>query len=126
MKRFFSLIGLALVFTLFSFQSDVEGMLMDLKFGNVDQVANHFYDYIEMKLPDDPNVKNMSRMDAKNSLKFFFNRNGIKGFEKEDDQVDGTNKMITGKLTSKSKEYNMTMILRQVSGKNVIVAIRVI
>ncbi|HCN84043.1 MAG TPA: hypothetical protein DIT07_10560 [Sphingobacteriaceae bacterium] len=124
MKRFFSLTGLALVFMSFSFQSDIESMLMDLKFGNVDQVANRFYDYIDLKLPGEDGV-NINRNQAKNLLKIFFNKNGIKGFEKESDRSDGSTKMITGRLPNGANGFNISIVLRQISGRNVILAIRI-
>ncbi len=124
MKRFFSVTGLALVFTLFSFQSDVESMIMDLKFGNIDKVANQFYDYIELKLPGEDAV-NMNRSQAKNLLKNFFNKNRIRGFEKDSDRSNGNTKMITGKLPNGSNGFNMAILLRQLNGRNLIVAIQI-
>lgn len=125
MKRFLKLTGLALVFALCSFQSDVESMIMDLKFGNLDQVSNHFYDYIELTLPDGTGSKEMNRVQAKNVLKTFFSRNGIRGFEKDSDRANGATRIITGKLTNKGDGFMLSMMLRQSGNRNIIVAIRV-
>lgn len=125
MKRFLSIAGLTLVLCLSGFQSDIENLLMDLKFGNIDQVSNRFYDFIEMRLPDETIVKSLNRMEAKNTLRTFFNRNKIQGFQKDDDQADGISRIIRGKLPNKGDGFYMTILMRQINGKYWILAIRV-
>jgi hypothetical protein len=111
----------------FSFieQTDSSEIVSAFKTGKADQIANYFDDFIDLKLLDKDEVKNMSRNQAGIALKSFFDENKIKGFEKLSDREIGATMYMTGKLTNDAKGYNITVMLKVKNGKYQIITVRI-
>ena len=109
----------------FSPQNDIEAIKQAFKSGNADEVAKYFDDYVDIKLLDKDEVKNIGRNQASIALKSFFSENGVKGFLKISDREIGTTMYMTGKLLNGSKGYNITVMMKQKGGKHVIITIRI-
>jgi len=125
MKKIFILTILALFGMAFSPQNDIEAIKQAFKSGNADEVAKYFDDYVDIKLLDKDEVKNIGRNQASIALKSFFSENGVKGFLKISDREIGTTMYMTGKLLNGSKGYNITVMMKQKGGKHVIITIRI-
>ncbi len=125
MKKIFVLTALAIFGMSFTTQSDTEAIVQAFKSGNADEVARYFDDYVDIKLLDKDEVKNIGRNQASIALKSFFTENGIKGFEKASDREIGSTMYMTGKLLNGGKGYNITVMLRQKGGKHAIITIRI-
>ena len=125
MKKLFLLTALAIFGMSFTTQSDTEAIVQALKSGNADEVAKYFDDYVDMKLLDKDEVKNIGRNQASIALKSFFAENGIKGFEKASDREIGNTMYMTGKLQNGGKGFNITVMLKQKAGKHAIITIRI-
>ncbi len=109
----------------FTTQTDTEAIVQSLKSGNADEIAKYFDDYVDMKLLDKDEVKNIGRNQASIALKSFFTENGIKGFEKASDREIGNTMYMTGKLLNGAKGFNITVMLKQKGGKHAIITIRI-
>jgi hypothetical protein len=125
MKRIFLLTGLALVCMSFSLQTGTEGIVQAFKSGSAEQVAQYFDDFVDLKLLEKDEVKNMGRNQATIMLKSFFSENGIRGFEKVSEREIGNTMYMTGKLQNSGKGFNITIMLKQKGGKHDIITIRI-
>ncbi len=108
-----------------SAQTENEAIVQSLKASNIEVLAQYFDDFIDLKLLDKDEVKNMSKNQATIALKSFYNENGIKGFDKVSEGGKGTLTYLIGKLTTTSKSYNITIQLKQKNGKSQIITIRI-
>lgn len=99
--------------------------MRSLKSASAEQVASHFEDYIDMKLLEKDEVKNMSKPQATIALKSFFSDKGIKGFEKVSEREIGNTMYMTGKLLNNDKGYNITVMLKQKEGHYQILTVRI-
>jgi hypothetical protein len=125
MKKIFLIIGLAVSFLAFSQQGDTEAVVKAFKSANTEEIAQYFDDYIDLKLLDKEEVKNLGRTQAGRALKMFFDENNINGFDMGSNREIGSTLYITGKLTSSGKPYNMTVMLKAKGGKHQIITIRI-
>lgn len=128
MKKMFLLAGLGLLLLSFKVadaQSGTDAVVQALKSANAERVAAYFDDFIDMKLLDKDEVKNMGRNQATIALRSFFTENGVRGFDKLSDRELGNTMYITGKLTGGSKAYNITVMLKQKDGRHQIITIRI-
>ncbi|GAC1440908.1 MAG: hypothetical protein NVSMB63_08000 [Sediminibacterium sp.] len=125
MKKIFLLMGLALLFMSFRPQSDAQDIINAFKSANAESVAKYFDDYIDMKLLDRDEVKNMGRNQATIALKGFYAENGIKGFEKLSDREIANTMYMTGKLQTSGKGFNVTVMMKLKDGRHQITNIRI-
>ncbi len=125
MKRIFlSIILLGLSFSIMA-QSETDAIVQSFKSANVDDIANHFDDFVDLKLLNKDEVKNMSKNQAAIALKAFFAENGIKGFDKVSEGGKGTLAYLIGKLTTNGKNYNITIQMKQKLAKMQVITLRI-
>jgi len=125
MKKLFLLAVLAVVGMSFTMQTNTDGIVQAFKSGNAEQVAAYFDEYVDLKLLDKDEVKNMGRNQASIALKSFFSENGVKGFEKASERSIGNTMYMTGKMSSNGKDFNATIMMKQSGGKLQIITIRI-
>ncbi len=125
MKKILLLVGVAFSFLSFTLQPDTDAVVKAFKTANAEEVARYFDEYIDYKLLDKDEVKNVGRNQATIALKSFFEEYNINGFEKGSDREIGNTLYITGKLTSTTKSYNITIMLKAKSSKHQIITLRV-
>jgi len=125
MKSFFLTFGLALTLMSFTLQGPTDAIVRSLKSASAEQVAAHFDDFVDMKLLEKDEVKNMGKNQATISLKNFFGDKSIKGFEKISEREIGSTMYMTGKLLNNDKGYNITVMLKQKGGQYQIVTVRI-
>ena len=125
MQRFFlSLLFVGLGLSVMA-QSETESVVQSFKTANVEEIAKHFDDFVDLKLLNKDEVKNMSKNQAAIALKAFFAENSIRGFEKVSDGGKGTLAYLIGKLTTGSTSYNITIQMKQKVAKLQIITIRI-
>ncbi len=125
MKNIFLLIAVFVGTASFSIQLDTDAIVKAFKTADAIEIGGYFDDFIDLKLLDKEEVKNMGRNQATIALKTFFDENHIKGFEKGSDREIGNTLYITGKLTSTGKSYNVTVMLKAKSNKHQIITMRI-
>jgi hypothetical protein len=125
MKKLLLLAGLAFSLVSFAGQGDVDAIVNAFKAADASQVGSFFDDYVDLKLLDKDEVKNIGRNQATITLKSFFADNGIKGFEKTSEREIGNTMYLAGKLLNNGKGHNVTIMLKIKDGKRQIITLRI-
>ncbi len=125
MKKLFLFCGLILGLMSFTFQSDTDAIVNAFKSRDAAQVGAFFDEYVDMKLLDKDEVKNIGRNQATITLKAFFAENKVSGFEKVSEREIGNTMYLAGKLLTDGKGMNVTILLKQKDGKRQIITLRV-
>ena len=125
MKKIFLYTGLVLGLMSFTYQTDVDAIVNAFKSADAGQVGNFFDDYVDIKLLDKDEVKNIGRNQATITLKAFFAENGVKGFEKVSEREIGNTMYLAGKLITSGKASNITIMLKMKDGKRQIITLRI-
>ena len=125
MKKFLFVAGLAFSLMSFTRQGDIEAIVNAFKSADAGQVGSYFDDYVDIKLLDKDEVKNIGRNQATITLKAFFSENGIRGFEKTSEREIGNTMYLAGKLLNNGKGHNVTVMLKMKDGKRQIITLRI-
>jgi hypothetical protein len=125
MKKILVLTGIVLLLFSFRTERDMTGIMQALKAGNALQLSEYFDAYIDLTLPAKDEVKNIGKNQAGLALKEFFNEKGVKGFDLSSQREAGATMYIAGKLQAKSRNYNITLLLKNKEGKHQIISIRI-
>jgi hypothetical protein len=125
MKRILVVIGLMISLAGFAFSNDSENIVNALKQGDATQFSSYFDSFIDLKLPEKDEIKNVGKTQASITVKSFFQENNIKGFEATSQREMGGTMYITGKLQADAKSYNITLLMKAKGDKLSIITIRV-
>jgi hypothetical protein len=125
MKKIFLLMGLMVGLMSFSPQNAPSAIADALKTADAGRVSTFFDDFVDIKLLEKPEVKNMGRNQAAITLKTFFSENGIKGFETTSQREMSGTMYLTGKLVNGSKGYNITIMIKAKDSKWQIITLRI-
>lgn len=109
----------------FTAKVDSDGIIKALKAANAEQLATFFDSFIDLKLPEKDEVKNMGKNQAGIALKAFFADNGIKGFELTSQREMGGTMYMAGKLKNAGKGFNITLMMKKSDDKQGIITIRI-
>jgi hypothetical protein len=115
----------AVAFVLFAFKQTDDAIVNSLKSANSEQVAGYFDSFIELKLPEKDEVKNMGKNQASIAFNSFFKENGVKSFELTSKREMGETMQITGKLQNAGKGYGITIRLKKQGDKLSITNVRI-
>jgi hypothetical protein len=124
MKRLLLFIAVGLFSFINPNQTD-NNIIKALKSGNAEQISKYFDSFIDLKLPEKDEIKNMGKNQASIAWKAFYNDNSIKGFDLTSQREIGGTMYIAGKLKNNAKGYNIT-IMAKTSGENYgIISVRI-
>ena len=125
MKKVLVLMGMALLLFSFRSQNDTEGIIKALKSANAIQVSDHFDAFIDLTLPGKDEIKNIGKNQAGIALRSFFEETEIKGFDLTSQREAGATMYMAGKLQARSRNYNITVLLKNREGKHQIISVRI-
>ena len=125
MKKFLLLISLSTLLFSFKIADNVPAIIAALKTGNAEEVSNYFDNFIDLKLPEKDEIKNVGKNQASIALQSFFKDNGIKGFELTSQREMGASMYLAGKLQNAGKGFNITILLKNKDGEKEIITIRI-
>ena len=117
--------GMVLSLSSFVIVGDIDKIINALNAGNAAQFSSFYDDFLDIKLPEKDEIKNVGKNQASITVKSFFDDNGIKGFEKTSQREMGGTMYLTGKLKGSSKNYNITLLMKDRGDKLSIISIRV-
>jgi len=123
----FYLLYLGFVFTLcgFTIFDNSNAIINALKSGNAEEVSRYFDNYIDLKLPEKDEIKNIGKNQASIAFQNFFKDNAIKGFELTSQRDMNGTMYIAGKLQNGGKGYNITLLLKTKDGSQQIITVRI-
>lgn len=125
MKKILTLISLSIVLFSFKTADNVPAIINALKTGNAEEVSNYFDNFIDLKLPEKDEIKNVGKTQASLTLQSFFKDNGIKSFELTSQREMGASMYLAGKLLNAGKGYNITILLKNKDGDRQIITMRI-
>ncbi|HVX49858.1 MAG TPA: DUF4783 domain-containing protein [Chitinophagaceae bacterium] len=125
MKKFLLIIGLALSTMAFGQAASKDDVLNALKKGDAVTLSGYFDNTLDVKLPDKTEAKGIAKDDAGKMVKDFYKQNGVKGFDLASDRAMGGTMYLAGKLTGGSKEYNLTLMLKNKDGQMSVITVRI-
>ena len=127
MKHILTLIIAA--FSLSSFSTMTPTTISDivnaLKQGNASTVSNYFDNFIDIKLPNKEEAKNISKNQATQTLKDFYSEQEINAFELTSQRELGGTGYLTGKLKSDKQSFNITIMVKSKGSQSNIVSVRI-
>lgn len=125
MKKILLLFMVAFAAFGFTGKVDSESIIKALKTGNAEVFASYFDSFIDLKLPEKDELKNMGKNQATIAIKSFFEDNGVKGFQLTSQREMGSTQYISGKLLNNGKGFNITIMMKKTGDKEGIVTVRI-
>ena len=125
MKKFLLLITLSTLLFSFKTSDNVPAIIAALKTGNAEEVGKYFDNFIDLKLPEKDEIKNVGKNQASIALQSFFKDNAIKSFELTSQREMGASMYLAGKLQNAGKGFNITILLKNKDGEKEIITVRI-
>ena len=122
MKRTFTILLLATIFSSFTALIGIEDIVASLKSGNVSQMAKYFDKTVEIALPEKTN--SYSRSQAEMILRDFLGNKNVKAFQVLHKGDTNGSQYVVGKLVTKKSNYRTTVFMKQKGGRQVLQEIR--
>ena len=125
MKKIILLLSTAFFIVSGSFAQNNESIGKALNQGNADVFASYFDNFIDKKLPNRDETKNIGKNQATITIKSFFTDEGIKGFTKTSERELAGTMYMTAKLIGKNKTYNITLMMKKKEDNVSIITVRI-
>ena len=125
MKSFLLTVGLGIMLSSFTHFDNSAAIINALKEGNAETVSRYFDNFIDLKLPDKGEIKNIGKNQGGIALQSFFKENNIKGFELLSQRDMNGTMYLAGKLLNDGKGYNITILLKTKDSDQQIITIRI-
>ena len=124
MKQIFTLFCASLFFAISAFKpiSGLDDVINSLRSGNATELSKYVDDNIEISLPNKSD--SYSRQQAVMILQYFFNTNGVKGFDVVHKGDNGGSQFCIGTLQTRSGNYRTTVFMKTKNGKQLVKEIR--
>jgi len=110
MKKIFTIIGV--LFSIAVFAQNGDDVVNALKEGSAAKFTNYFSSTVDLKFPQKDEMKNVVKADAASAVANFFSANNINGFEVTSQREMSGTMYIAGKLKNNSKNFNLTVMLK--------------
>ena len=129
MKKFLVLLGVIVTIGVVAQSAGTdngEDVINALKTANVSKFSNYLDNFVDLKLPQKDEIKNVGKTQAGLTLKNFFSDAGVKGFELTSQRTMGSTTAIAGKLTGNNgQSYQITMMLKNKGDIMSVITIRI-
>ena len=125
MKKILLTLGLGFLLVSFAPLDNYTAIINALKAADAENLSKYFDNYIDYKLPEKDEIKNIGRNQAGIALGNFFKENKINGFDLTSQRDMNGSMYLAGKLQSASKGYNITILLKTKDGNLQIISIRI-
>ncbi|MBS1730515.1 MAG: DUF4783 domain-containing protein [Bacteroidetes bacterium] len=125
MKKIILILSCAFLISQGSYAQQGNEIAKSLNQGNADAFASYFDGFVDLKLPERDEIKNVGKNQATITIKSFFTDEGIKGFDKTSERELSGTKYMTGKLMGKNKNYNITIMMKKSGDDFTIITVRI-
>lgn len=116
------MLGLTLLLSSFSTQTNIDGVIMALRSGNSAELSKYFDDNVDITLPDKSD--SYSKAQAQLIVKDFFGNNGVKGFELRHKGDSPGGHYCSGTLQTSAGNFRTNVFMKNKNGKEVLKEIR--
>lgn len=103
----------------------ISDIINAFKQGNATEISKYLENYVDIKLPNKDEAKNISKNQATQTLKDFYTSNSINGFELSSQRELGGTGYLTGKIKSDNKSFSITVMIKTKDNLSSIVSIRI-
>lgn len=117
--------AILLSFSVFATAQGKDGIIDALKQGDAVKFSTYFDNFVDIKLPEKDEIKNVGKTQAGITLKSFFEENGITGFDATSQRELGGAMYITGKLHGSNRDYNLTIMLKDKDSDTAVITVRI-
>ena len=125
MKKYWMMLGLMLSLSAFTVSGDADDIVNSLKQGDANSFSRYFDNFVDIKLPEKDEIKNVGKTQASVTMKSFFDESAINGFELTSQRELSGTMYITGKLKGGAKNYNITLMMKNKNDKVQIITVRI-
>jgi hypothetical protein len=125
MKQILLIAVLILSFMSFTYAAGGDEVVNALKNADATNLSSYLDNFIDLKLPEKDEAKNVGKTQASVTIKSFFEENKIKGFELASQREMGGTMYVAGKLVGGTKNYNITVMMKNKDNKPAIITIRI-
>ncbi len=125
MKKILLLIGFAFFLTSFTPSDNATAVINALKTANAEELSRYYDTFIDLKLPEKDEIKNMGKNQAGIAVQNFFKENGIKGFDLTSQRDMNGTMYLAGRLQNSGKGYSITVLLKTKDANQQIITMRI-
>ncbi len=125
MKHIILLAGLALSLMSFTWAITGDEVVGALKKADPAEFSSYFDDAIDLIIPGKAEMKNINKAQASATVKGFFDKNKVNGFQLISQREMGGTMYVAGKLTSNGASYNITVMMKDKDSKPSVVTVRI-
>jgi Domain of unknown function (DUF4783) len=125
MKRFFTFLAIAAIFSSFKPLQGINEVVTALKSGNASQVARYFDNTVDLSLPGKSSSVSYSKSQAELVLKDFFVSNGAKGFDVKHAGGNSGDQYTIGTLVTRNGTFRTTIFMKQRGDVQVLQALNI-
>jgi hypothetical protein len=125
MKHIILIAGFALALMSFTWAITGDEVVSALKKASPAEFSSYFDDAIDLTLPGKPEIKNIDKAQASATVKGFFEKNKVNGFQLISQREMGGTMYVAGKLTSAGASYNITVMMKDKDNKPSVVTVRI-
>jgi hypothetical protein len=125
MKRVLYILSMFFILSSFTVEGNADEIIANLKNNKASEVTQHFDDMVDFTIPGNEEIQNMSKNQSAVAFLKFIADNNLESFDLSSQREAGNTMYIAGKLTGSSKNYNLTILLKQKDGKHIITSIRI-
>ena len=124
MKKLLSILAIFLTINTFAQSSD--GVANALKEANATKFTSYFSSTVDIKLPQQDEMKNQSKASASCIIQSFFEKNKISSCELflPARELSGMT-YVAGKLKGASQDYNITVVLKNAGSDMAVITVRI-
>lgn len=117
--------GLVLSIASFGQTPNGDVIVSALKQGDAAQFTSYFDNFVDIKLPEKDEIKNVGKTQASVTMKSFFDETNINGFDETSRRELSGTMYLTGKLKGGAKDYNLTLMMKSKSDRLTIITVRI-
>ena len=122
MKTIFTILGVLFSLTIFAQNNAVTSALKD---GDAVKFSSYFSPTVDIKLPGENEMKNITRTEAASIIQNFFSDYNITGVDVTSQREMSGTMYITGKLKDGKSDHNITVMMKNKEGSMSVITVRI-
>ena len=113
------------MFSVAAFAQNSDAIVSALKSGDAAKFSSYFDNTVDVKLPKQNEMQNITKAEASAIIKKFFDGSNINSFEVISQREMSGTMYIAGKLKSANQDYNLTVMLKNKGDNASVITVRI-